>query len=101
MGVCVSLPPSRQQWLDLLNAGVGYPTFEPGPAGHVIIAARSGRICTCGWAAPDRSGDPHAAALALDDVDWHAHLLDAPCASHQPPYQVCSTCEHRPRRVIP
>ena len=91
----MSLPPSAHEWRRLLDRG-RYPTYEPGPLGHVILAARPGRIqavCTCGWQGPDRTGDPHAVGLALDDVDWHAHILGAPCAHHQPPHQACLTCE--------
>lgn len=33
--------------------------------------ATQARCLGCGWVGPDRTGDPHAAGLVTDDVDWH------------------------------
>lgn len=40
------------------------------PADGVVMA-----LCSCGWAGPDRSDDPHAAILVEDDAEQHAERV--------------------------
>lgn len=50
------------------------PTGD-GPIVAVDQHATQARCHGCGWSGPDRSGDPHAAALVVDDVDWHLEVV--------------------------
>ena len=35
-------------------------------------------VCTgCGWRGPDRTGDPHAYGLVVDDAMWHCDVVGA------------------------
>lgn len=77
----MSLPPSHQEWLRLVEVG-GYPTWDPVHGGHLIVVSQPGLIqarCRCEWAGPDRTGDPHAVGLVLDDTAWHCHHAGTQC----------------------
>ena len=65
--------------------------LDVGP-GHTILVVHHGTIqaaCTCGWRGPDRTGDPHAAALVLDDTAWHGHHEGIGCPTETP----CLNCQ--------
>lgn len=75
-----------EEWLTVLHraagGGRGYPVFQSDAPGHVVIVATPGHVqarCTCGWHGPDRTGDPHAVGLVLDDTAWHCHEVGGDC----------------------
>ena len=65
-----------------------HAVFQPGGHGPVgMVGARVAARCwQCGWDGPDRTGDPHAAALLIDDVTEHAHQVGANCG-------MCAACQ--------
>ena len=70
------------------------PTIVLGDTGHTVIIAdhhATQARCTCGWHGPDRTDDPHALPLVVDDTGQHLHAVGLPCPDH-PPGWPCKTC---------
>lgn len=89
----MSVPPSPEEWRALI--GRGYPTYQAGP-GHLLVVGQEEHVqarCTCGWIAPDRTGDPHQLGLVVDDVAQHCHTLRVPCPDQS---RGCSECPPPP-----
>lgn len=87
------------EWTDMIGRPHPHGRFVTHDNyGHMVtIADLNGTQarCTCGWTAPDRTGDPHAVALVVDDTGQHLHHHGLRCPEHDPPRWVCRECDLR------
>ena len=94
----VSLPPSPEEWRALI--GRGYPVYQA-TMGHLVVLGQETQVqaaCTCGWRAPDRTGDPHQTLLVVDDLAQHCHTLRVQCPDWS---RECSECPRQPQVRVP